>query len=100
MGRVLKTPLGSSPISAILKELKEINAKQLKKSAFILIAKDVFVALAVVVAKAPCIYESDSSILVILQTRIYDEMRKSIRISWTNCLHYKTLRIYKASDSI
>ena len=30
----------------------------------------------------------------------YDQMRKSIQISWTNCLHYKTLRIYKASDSL
>ena len=35
--------------------------------AFILIARDVFVALAVVVAKAPYIHESDSSILVWLQ---------------------------------
>ena len=53
--------------------LKEINAKKLKqqkKRAFILIARDVFVAITVVVAKAPYIYESDSSILVLLQTRM------------------------------
>ena len=64
--------LGSSPIFAILKELKEINTKKLKKKkrAFIFIARDVFVALAVVVAKAPYIHESDSFILVLLQTRM------------------------------
>ena len=53
--------------------LKEINAKKLKqkkKRAFILIARDVFLAITVVVAKAPYIYESDSSILVLLQTRV------------------------------
>ena len=53
--------------------LKEINVKKLKqkkKRAFILIARDVFVAITVVVAKAPYIYESDSSILVLLQTRM------------------------------
>ena len=32
-------------------------------------ARDIFVALAVVVAKAPYIHERDSSILVLLQTR-------------------------------
>ena len=37
--------------------------------------RDVFVALAVVVAIAPY-------------------------ISWRNCLHYKTFRIYQASDSL
>ena len=41
--------------------------KEKKMRAFILIARDVFVALAVVVAKAPYIHESDSSILVLLQ---------------------------------
>ena len=32
----------------------------------------------------------------------HDQMRKStgIQINWTNCLHYKTLQIYKASDSL
>ena len=30
----------------------------------------------------------------------YDQMRRSIQISWINCLRYKTLRIYKASDSL
>ena len=38
--------------------------KKKKKRAFILIARDVFVALAVIVAKAPYIHESGSSILV------------------------------------
>ena len=50
----------------------EIKAEKLKKKkkkktpAFILIARDVFVARAVVVAKAPYTLESDSSILVLL----------------------------------
>ena len=35
-----------------------------------MIARDIFVALAVVVAKAPYILESDSSILVLLQARM------------------------------
>ena len=50
----------------------EIKAKMLKqkKRAFILITRDIFVALAVVVAKAPYILESDSSILVLLQARM------------------------------
>ena len=43
--------------------------KEKNKRAFILIGRDVFVALAVVVAKAPYILESDSSILVLLQAR-------------------------------
>ena len=43
--------------------------KEKNKRAFILIGSDVFVALAVVVAKAPYILESDSSILVLLQAR-------------------------------
>ena len=87
---VPKTPQGSSPIFASLRELKEINSKKLKKkSAF---------------RTRP----SPSSLLrhPIWKWRFhfgftansYDQMRKSIRISWTNCLHYKTLRIYKASD--
>ena len=52
--------------------MTEINAEKLKrkKAHFILIARDVFVALAVVVAKAPYILESDSSILVLLQARM------------------------------
>ena len=52
--------------------MTEINAEKLKrkKAHFILIARDVFVALAVVVAKAPHIYESDSSILILLQIRM------------------------------
>ena len=42
-----------------------------KKSAhFILIVRNVFVALAVVVPKALYVYEIDSSILVLLQTRM------------------------------
>ena len=50
----------------------EIKAKKVKnkKRAFILIARDDFVALAVIVAKAPYILESDSSILVLLQARV------------------------------
>ena len=70
--------------------------QKVKKGPFILIARDVFLALAVVVAKAPYIHECDGSILLLVQTR------KSIRnqIRWTNCLHYKTLQIYKASDSL
>ena len=83
----------SSPVFAILRELTPINAKKfLKNRAFILIARNVFVALAVGVAKAPYIHESYSSILVYCK-------RKSIRIRWTNCLYYKTLRIYRASYS-
>ena len=61
----------SSTLFAILRETTEINAEKLKQKKtnekknsahFILIAKDVFIALAVVVAKAPYINESDSSI--------------------------------------
>ena len=49
----------------------EINAEKLKKARiFILIARDVFVALSIVVAKVPYIYERDSSILVLPQTRM------------------------------
>ena len=50
----------------------EISAEKVKskRAHFILIVRDVFVALAVVVAKAPYIHESDSSILVLLQTRM------------------------------
>ena len=61
--------------------MTEINAKKLKKKrAFILIAKNVFVALAVVVAKAPYIHESDSSILVLLQAEKYpDKLDKLIK---------------------
>ena len=40
-------------------------------------ARDVFVALAAVVAKAPYTLESDSSILVLLQARVI----KSVRVS-------------------
>ena len=43
---------------------KREKVKKEKNRAFILIAKDVFVALSVVVAKAPYIHEIDSSILV------------------------------------
>ena len=44
--------------------------KEKNKRAFILIGSDVFVALAVVVAKAPYILESDSSVLVLQQARM------------------------------
>ena len=45
--------------------------KKLKKKTRIrLITKDVFAALAVVVAKAPYFHESDNSTLVLLQTRM------------------------------
>ena len=47
LGAVPKTPYGSSPIFAILRELTEINSKKLKKK-----KKISFPALAVVVAKA------------------------------------------------
>ena len=63
---------------------------QKKKRAIILIAREVCVVLSVVVAKAPYIHEIDSSILVYPNS--YDWTN-----CWTNCLHYKTLRIYKAS---
>ena len=43
---------------------KREKVKKEKTRAFILIARDVFVALSVVVAKAPYIHEIDSSILV------------------------------------
>ena len=55
---------------AILRELTEIKAKKLKKKRVHFIRRDVYVALAVVVAKTPYIHESDSSILVLLQTRV------------------------------
>ena len=60
------------PGFAILRELTAIKAKKLKNKlrAFIFIARDVFVALTVVVAKASYIHESDRSILVLLQTPI------------------------------
>ena len=47
-----------------------------KLRAFIFIARNVFVALTVVVAKAPYIHESDRSILVLLQTPINTECGK------------------------
>ena len=48
------------------------KCRKVKKKAriFILIARDVFVALSIVVAKTPYIYERDSSILVLPQTRM------------------------------
>ena len=60
------------PGFAILRKLTAIKAKKLKNKlrAFIFIARDVFVALTVVVAKASYIHESDRSILVLLQTPI------------------------------
>ena len=39
----------------------------LKKRTYILMARDVFVALAIVIAKAPYCHESDRSIMVLLQ---------------------------------
>ena len=73
----------------------EINAEKLKKKVriFILIARDVFVALSIVVAKAPYIYERRQFHFG-FTANSYDQMQKSIKTSWTNCLHYKTLRIY------
>ena len=62
LGVVPKTH-SSSPIFAILRELTEINAKKQ-------LGTFSFPALAVVVAKAPHIHESDTSILVLLQTRM------------------------------
>ena len=95
LGAVPKTPQGSSLIFAILRELKQREKLDKKKRAIILIAREVCVVLSVVVAKAPYIREIDSSILVYPNS--YEKRRKSIRIHWTNCLHYKTLPIYKAS---
>ena len=46
------------------------KSEKVKTKSSILIARDVFVALTVVVAEAPYILEIDSSILVLLQTRI------------------------------
>ena len=48
---------------------KRGKVKKKKSAHFILIARDIFVALAVVVAKVPDIHESDSSILVLLEIR-------------------------------
>ena len=69
-----ESELGCGPQDSIGKftyichlERDEINAKKLQKEktrAIILIAKDVFVALSVIVAEAHCIHEIDSSILV------------------------------------
>ena len=49
----------------------------LKKRTYILIARDIFVALAVVIAKAPYSHESDSSISVLLQ------------LIWSNAERYR-----------
>ena len=61
--------------------MKEKRGKQRKKEkiTYILIAGEVFVALSV-------------------QARMIKS--EKYRISWTNCLHYKTLRTYEASDSL
>ena len=63
------------------KERKKEGKKERKKekNTYILIAREVFVALAV-------------------QARMIKS--EKYRISWTNCLHYKTLRNYEASDSL
>ena len=63
------------------KERKKEGKKERKKekNTYILIAGEVFVALAV-------------------QARMIKS--EKYRISWTNCLRYKTLRNYEASDSL
>ena len=70
----------------------EIKAKKLKQKTSIQFDSlgDVFVALAVVFAKAPYILESDSSILILLQARML-KCRKVSEFVGQNCLHYKTL---------
>ena len=93
MGAIPKSPYEVD----ILKNGKYRSNESLKKRPFILIARDVSVALAVIVAKAPYIQERGSSILVLLQTP-RSNAEKYPQISWTNCLQYKTLRIYNASD--
>ena len=59
--------LGYSPQGSVGKFTYICHFKGVKITA---IARDVFVALAVVVTKAPYIHESDSSVLVLLQTRM------------------------------
>ena len=68
--------------------------KLVKSTQFILIASDAFVALAVVVAKAPYIYESDSSVLVLLQTRMIKCGEVSRYISWTRHCKFTRRRIH------
>ena len=62
-----------------MKEKRENKERKKEKNTYILIAREVFVALAV-------------------QARMIKS--EKYRISWTNCLHYKTLRNYEASDSL
>ena len=87
--------IGKFTYICYFKRVEKTRKTWQKKRAIILIAREVCVVLSVVVAKAPYIHEIDSSILVYPNS--YEKRRKSIRIHWTNCLHYKTLRIYKAS---
>ena len=82
-------PKGSSPIFAILRELTEINSKKKKKKNN---------------NKKNNAFRSRPSLSSLLRHPIwkwrfhfgftansYDQMRKSIRISCTNCLHYKII---------
>ena len=62
-----------------MKEKRENKERKKEKNTYNLIAGEVFVALAV-------------------QARMIKS--EKYRISWTNCLHYKTLRNYEASDSL
>ena len=83
------------PQDSILGELVEINAEKLKKARiFILIARDVFVALSIVVANKGALHLWKRQFHFGFTANSYDQMQKSIKTSWTNCLHYKTLRIY------
>ena len=71
---------------------KREKVKKIKRAFGILIGRDVFVALAVVVARHPIFMK------VTVLFWFYCK-RQSIRISWTHFLYYKTLRIYEASVS-
>ena len=59
-----ESEIGCGPQDSIENKREKVK----KKARFHLIAKDAFVALAVVVAKAPKIHDGDCSILVLLQT--------------------------------
>ena len=94
MGAVPRTSEGKfAYIYHFTRIVGDKREKVKKKRAFgVLIDRDVFVSLAVVVARQPIFMK------VTVLFWFYCK-RQSIRISWTTCLYYKTLRIYKASVS-
>ena len=86
LGAVPWSPKESSPLFAILRELTEINAKKLKNK-----KTRIYVDSRLGTFSLP----SPSSLLrhsITMKVKVpfwFYCKRKSIRISWTNCLHYK-----------